>query len=192
MMQDSGESAGALIVRSEEAEYVPLPHGGGFRLLADAGAIGGALGANRLALGEGADGAGPHYHARSSELFYVLDGTVQFLLDGGMETVGPGALVVVPPRMPHAFGAAPGSTAELLVVLTPGVDRFGYFRALGRIQHGMDSFDSLHAEQDRYDVYFLDASAWQSARTNWRVHTTTPSIGQPDELIGRQREEPGC
>ncbi|WP_405754361.1 MULTISPECIES: cupin domain-containing protein [unclassified Streptomyces] len=165
MMRDNGEGAGALIVRAEEAEHVPLPHGGGFRLLADAGATGGALGANSLVLGEGADGAGPHYHAQSSELFYVLGGTVQFFLDGEMETVGPGGLVVVPPRMPHAFGAAPGSTAELLVVLTPGVDRFGYFRALGRVQYGLDSFDGLRAEQDRYDVHFLDASAWRSART---------------------------
>lgn len=166
MTRDSGEGTGALVVRSEGAEYVPLPQqGGGFRLLADSGATGGALGANRLTLGEGADGAGPHYHARSSELFYVLDGTVRFSLDGEMETVGPGALVVVPPRMPHAFGATPGSTAELLVVLTPGVDRFGYFRALGRIQHGLESLDSLRAEQDRYDVHFLDPSAWKSERT---------------------------
>ncbi|MEV8017946.1 hypothetical protein AB0O76_16705 [Streptomyces sp. NPDC086554] len=56
-------------------------------------------------------------------------------------------------------------TADLLAVLTPGVDRFGYFRALGRIQHGLDSFDSLKAEQTRYDVHFLDAASWQSART---------------------------
>ncbi len=166
-MGDVGGTDGtgdALVVRAEEAEYVPLPHGGGFRLLADAGGTSGALGANRLALGKGADGARPHYHALSSELFYVLDGTMEFFLDGEMTTVGQGGLVVVPPGVPHAFGAAPGSTADLLAVLTPGVDRFGYFRALGRIQHGLDSFDSLLPEQDRYDVHFLDASAWQSVR----------------------------
>ncbi|MEU8887674.1 cupin domain-containing protein [Streptomyces sp. NPDC048442] len=155
----------ALIVRPEEAEHVPLPHGGGFLLLADSGETGGALGANRLTLGEGADGARPHCHTLSSELFYVLGGTVEFFLDDKMTAVGPGGLVVVPPGMPHAFGAAPGSTADLLAVLTPGIDRFGYFRALGRVAHGLDSFDSLAAGQERYDVHFLDASAWQSART---------------------------
>ncbi|MEV0118431.1 cupin domain-containing protein [Streptomyces sp. NPDC050844] len=165
MVRDADNTKEALIVRSEEAEYVPLPHGGGFRLLADASATGGALGANRLTLGAGADGARPHYHALSSELFYVLCGTVEFFLDDEVTSVGPGGLVVVPPRMPHAFGAAPGSTADLLAVLTPGIDRFGYFRALGRIQHGLDSFDSLKAEQARYDVHFLDIPAWQSART---------------------------
>lgn len=158
---------GALVVRAGAAEHVPLPHGGGFDLLADAADTGGALGANRLALGAGADGARPHFHARSTELFYILDGAVEFSLDGGMTTVTRGGLVVIPPGMPHAFGAAGGATAALLAVLTPGVDRFGYFRALGRVQHGLDTFDSLLPEQDRYDVHFIggaDAAAWDAAR----------------------------
>jgi quercetin dioxygenase-like cupin family protein len=145
----------ALVVRPEDVERVALPHGGGFLLLADAAETGGALGATRLALAEGASGARRHYHALSSELFYVLDGEMEFELDGEVTPVSAGGLVVVPPRMPHAFGAAPGSTADLLGVLTPGVDRFGYFRTLGRIQHGLDSFDTLLPEQERYDVHFL-------------------------------------
>ncbi|MBT2395547.1 cupin domain-containing protein [Streptomyces sp. ISL-100] len=161
-----GGAGGALVVGAEEAERVPLPHGGGFRLLADGGQTGGALGANRLTLGEGADGARPHCHSLSSELFYVLDGTVEFLLDGEVATVGHGGVVVVPPRMPHAFGAAPGSDADLLAVLTPGVDRFEYFRALGRIQHGVEAFESLLAEQERYDVHFVDASEWLALRNS--------------------------
>ncbi|MFF9848024.1 cupin domain-containing protein [Streptomyces litmocidini] len=145
----------ALVVHAEEAERIDLPHGGGFRLLADARDTGGAFGANRLSLGEGAAGAPPHFHARSTELFHVLDGVMRFVLDGRTATVAAGGLVSVPPGTPHSFGAAPGSTAELLVVLTPGVDRFGYFRSLGRIQHGLEAFDALRSAQDRYDVHFL-------------------------------------
>ncbi|MFJ2931699.1 cupin domain-containing protein [Streptomyces sp. NPDC087219] len=145
----------ALVVRSEEAERIRLPHGGGFHLLADARDTGGALGANRLALGEGANGAQSHYHALSTELFCVLDGSVRFTLDGRTTTVTVGGLVSVPPGMPHAFGASPGSTADLLVVLTPGVDRFGYFRSLGRVAHGLDTFDHLLSRQEQYDVHFL-------------------------------------
>ncbi|MFH8993007.1 cupin domain-containing protein [Streptomyces sp. NPDC017940] len=159
--------AAAYIVRPGTAEHVPLPHGGGFELLADAGDTGGALGVNRLTLGEGADGARPHQHARSTELFYVLDGVVEFFVGGGTTSVARGGLVVVPPGTPHAFGAAAGATADLLAALTPGVDRFGYFRALGRIQRGLDTFDSLLPEQDRYDVHFLGgavAADWESAR----------------------------
>lgn len=164
--------ATAHVVLPGAAEHIPLPHGGGFDLLADAGDTGGALGVNRLTLGEGADGARPHHHARSTELFHVLDGVAEFFLDGGMTTVARGGLVVIPPGTPHAFGAVAGATADLLAVLTPGVDRFGYFRALGRIQHGLDTFESLLPEQDRYDVHFVGgtvAAAWEAARAGART-----------------------
>ncbi|MFE6854759.1 hypothetical protein ACFVDH_28675, partial [Streptomyces sp. NPDC057674] len=45
--------------------------------------------------------------------------------------------------------------AELLSVLAPGVDRFEYFRTLGRIQYGQEAFDDLLQHQERYDVHFL-------------------------------------
>jgi quercetin dioxygenase-like cupin family protein len=155
----------ALILQPEEAERVPLPHGGGFELLADASQTDGVLGANRLTLGEGADGARPHYHALSTEVFYVIDGALDFFIGDAVTTVDAGGLVVVPPKTAHAFGAAPGSTADLIAIVTPGVERFDYFRALGRIQHGLESFDTLVPEQERYDVHFLDATAWQTIRS---------------------------
>ncbi|WP_214324495.1 hypothetical protein [Nonomuraea sediminis] len=73
-------------------------------------------------------------------------------------------MVVIPPGVPHAFGAAPGSAADLVAVLTPGVDRFEYFRTLGRVQRGEESFDVLLPDQDRFDVHFVDATAWLEAR----------------------------
>ncbi|MFD0359050.1 cupin domain-containing protein [Streptomyces sp. NPDC127110] len=151
-----------LVVQPEEAEDVPLPGGAGMRLLADASDTAGALGANLLRLAAGADGAGPHHHARSTEVFYVLDGAARFRLWGAdgerAGTVGAGGLVVVPPDTVHAFGAAPGRAAELLVLLTPGVDRFGYFRALGRVRRGEEPFEVLLGEQHRYDVHFAAAA----------------------------------
>ncbi|QFU92170.1 cupin domain-containing protein [Amycolatopsis sp. YIM 10] len=140
------------IIHAATAELVTTP-GGAFHLLADAAHTGGALGANRLVLGVGAAGAKTHYHAKSTELFYVLDGVAEFVLGDEHATVSGGDLVIVPPGLPHAFGAAPGHPADLLVVLTPGVDRFGYFRHLGRIQRGEAEFTELHAED--YDVHFV-------------------------------------
>lgn len=67
--------------------------------------------------------------------------------------------------MTHAFGATYGTPVELLVVLTPAVDRFDYFRALGRIQSGEESFASLIPMQGRYDVHFTDPTAWQTLRS---------------------------
>ncbi|MEU7990301.1 cupin domain-containing protein [Streptosporangium canum] len=160
------DMSGAVVVRAESAEVVELSAGSAFGLLADASGTWGALGVNRLTLGSGAQGAGPHHHTLSSEAFYVLDGVMEFLLGDRVTTVARGDLLVVPPRTPHAFGAAPGSTAEVLVVMTPGVERFGYFRHLGRVAHGQEAADSLLAVQERYDVHFVSSAAWQAARTS--------------------------
>ncbi|GAB3865531.1 cupin domain-containing protein [Dactylosporangium cerinum] len=153
----------ALVVPAATAEHVALP-GGGFQLFADGSHTGGAFSANRLILGEGADGARPHQHRLSAELFFVLAGVAEFLLDDALVQVAAGGLVVVPPGLPHAFGAAAGSGADLFVVLAPGVDRFGYFRALGQIHRGLATFDALLPEQERYDVHFLPDDAWTAAR----------------------------
>ncbi|MBW5482250.1 cupin domain-containing protein [Streptomyces bambusae] len=151
------------VVRPEEAEHIELPDGAGIRLLADAADTAGAVGVNLLKLAAGADGAGPHHHTRSTEVFYVVAGAARFLLSGAdgdrAETVGAGGLVVVPPGIVHAFGAVPRQGAELLVLLTPGVDRFGYFRALGRVRRGEEPFDVLLDEQHRYDVHFAAGTA---------------------------------
>ncbi|MFJ9950034.1 cupin domain-containing protein [Kitasatospora sp. NPDC091207] len=166
-------TAPAVVVRAADAERVALAGGSAFHLLADgdgsATPPGGAFGANRLVLAEGADGARPHYHARSAELFYVLGGAVEFLLGDRSTAVTAGDLVVVPPGLPHAFGAAAGRTADLLVVMAPAVERFGYFRHLGRVAAGLDTFDRLLPEQDRYDVHFTDAGSWQRVRSGGTV-----------------------
>ncbi|MEU4312501.1 cupin domain-containing protein [Nocardia sp. NPDC024068] len=148
-----------LFVPPATAEVVPLPDGGAFHLLADAVDTGGALGANRLVLGAGATGAGPHHHALSSEMFYVLAGTAEFVLDGTPVTAPAGSTVVIAPGTIHAFGAAPDAPVDLLIVLTPGIDRFEYFRRLGRIRHGDEDFDSLLPDQQRFDVHFAAPTA---------------------------------
>ncbi|MFC7387938.1 cupin domain-containing protein [Sphaerisporangium rhizosphaerae] len=154
----------ALVVSAESAQVVDLPGGGAFTLFADASDTGGALGANRLTLGPGREGAKPHYHTLSTEVFHVLGGEMEFLLGEKVTTVAKGGLVIVPPGLPHAFGAAPGTGADLLVVLTPGVERFGYFRRLARVQHGLEPADGLLREQDRYDLHSVDAPAWRTER----------------------------
>ena len=153
-----------LVIRERDAELVELPSGGVFRLPADAGATGHVLGANRLLLPEGVDGAKPHLHARSTEFFYVLDGELEVLLGEELTTAGRGDPVVVPPGLPHAFGAAAHTVADLIAVITPGVERFGYFHHLRRIALGRDTWGSLTPLQDLYDVHFVASRRWQDAR----------------------------
>jgi uncharacterized RmlC-like cupin family protein len=115
-------------------------------------------------LADGADGANPHHHATSAELFYVLSGSVQLLAGDRLVVASEGDLALVPPGLPHAFAAAQASDADLLIVITPGVERFEYFRHLARIATGQQSPETLLEVQALYDTFFDDSPAWQRAR----------------------------
>jgi mannose-6-phosphate isomerase-like protein (cupin superfamily) len=156
-------ASGIVVVRAADAETLAGPTIQ-IRLLADSSATGGALSTQRVTMAEGADGATPHLHRMSSELFYVLSGSADVLTGDRVITANEGDLVVVPPDTPHAFAATPGQSADLLIVLTPGVERFEYFRHLGRIATGAATAESLLELQDRYDTQFLVSPPWRAAR----------------------------
>lgn len=134
------------------------------QLLLDASHTGGALSAHRCRLPDGMVGAGPHQHSRASELFYVLSGTADVLVGPRLIRAGEGDLVVVPPNSAHAFAAAPDCNAELFIVITPGVERFEFFRSLVRVRTGELDMATFIASQAAYDIYPADAGPW-SART---------------------------
>lgn len=144
----------AFVIQPQAAETVD-GHGTRLWLLADASDCCGALGANRLRLEPGAAGAKTHYHERSSEAFYVLDGALEMTIEGQAVTIEKGGYAVVPPGVKHAFAAAPGAAADVLITLVPGVDRFEYFRMLPRIMRGEVDAGTLAEIPQRFDVHFV-------------------------------------
>jgi len=161
-----------VLVRADEAERLDLI---GHVLLADSSATAGALSSHRVALGRGADGAVPHRHNNSSELFYILDGTFDLLVDDVVFVARTGDLLVVPPRSAHAFAAHHDSAAEALIIATPGIERFDYFRHVVRRREGSEPPGLLLGLQDRFDTHFLDSPAWQRARAAAGPHQETAS-----------------
>ena len=152
-----------VVVRAADAEIIGQSPST-VRLLADASATGGALTSQRVTLADGADGATPHHHDHATELFYVLGGEVQVLAGDSVVTANSGDLIVVPPTVDHAFAAPAGADADLLIVLTPGVERFGYFRLLEQLRRGEAELGELLESQERYDNYFVDSASWRAAR----------------------------
>jgi mannose-6-phosphate isomerase-like protein (cupin superfamily) len=158
-------SGAPVVVRSDEAEFLGAEgYPAAVRLLADADLTGGALSTQRVTLEHGADGASPHLHRNSSEMFFILDGTAQLLVGADVLTLHTGDLAVVPPAMAHAFAAPPATNADLLIVITPGVERFEYFRLTARVAQGQATLEDLLAVQDRFDNHFLDSPEWRAAR----------------------------
>jgi quercetin dioxygenase-like cupin family protein len=155
---------GVVVVRGAEAEVLGEGTPTSVRLMVDSSATGGALSAQRVRLLNGADGATPHTHRTASELFYVLEGTVEVLAGEGVVTATRGDLVVIAPHVVHAFSAARDADAELLIVITPGVERFDYFRLLARVRTGAETLESLLDSQERFDTWFVESPAWAAAR----------------------------
>jgi len=71
------------------------------------------------------DGAKLHYHKRSTELYYVLEGSGSVILDGVEQPVSKGSLIHIPPGVVH--GAR--GKMRVLVVGIPDIADDDYFEA---------------------------------------------------------------
>jgi mannose-6-phosphate isomerase-like protein (cupin superfamily) len=69
--------------------------------------------------------AKPHYHRRSTELYYVLEGSGSVVLDGVGQEVRRGSIVHIPPGVVHS---AQGRM-RVLVVGIPDIAEDDYFAA---------------------------------------------------------------
>jgi len=133
-------------------------------LLADPENTGGLLTSNRSLMRAGSEGAPPHYHRRSAELFFVLNGRLTVLLDEDVVTLKQGDLLVVPPGMPHAFAPTADTDADILFVFTPGTARFEYFRLLDGAHRGEAGWELISETQDRFDNHYVESPIWREAR----------------------------
>lgn len=155
---------GAAVLRAADAEVLSSDHHL-LRLLLDSSDTGGALSAHRVLLRDGAVGAAPHRHVTTTELFFVLDGAIDLLAGDEVVHAAGGDLVVVPPGVDHAFGAAAGCDGELLVLVTPGIERFPFFRAVHEIVTGTADRSILAGSEELYDNHApseLAVSGWLS------------------------------
>jgi quercetin dioxygenase-like cupin family protein len=155
-----------IVVQASDAEV--LEGRNPMRLLADSDASQGAFSISSGTIAAGADNARPHFHKVSWEVFCIIDGALEILLDDSLVTVEGGGLVAVPPGVVHAFGATPESPVEAFVFITPGVQRFDYFRVLPKILRGEIPPAELASMHETYDVHFVDSAVWDDARASRR------------------------
>lgn len=66
----------------------------------------------------------PHRHVNCSEAFWVLDGTITFVLDGVEQRGGRDDFLLVPRGAAHTFGNDGGEPARLLVLHAPAMDAY--------------------------------------------------------------------
>jgi quercetin dioxygenase-like cupin family protein len=61
----------------------------------------------------------PHVHGREDETLYVIEGTLEYTVDGRTGTAGTGEAVHLPKGLPHRFEVT-SADAHFLVIITPG------------------------------------------------------------------------
>jgi mannose-6-phosphate isomerase-like protein (cupin superfamily) len=66
----------------------------------------------------------PHRHVNCSEAFFVLNGTVTFVLEGTELTCREDDFLLVPRGAAHTFGNDADETARLLVLHAPAMDAY--------------------------------------------------------------------
>lgn len=76
-------------------------------------------------------GAPPNSHAGETETFFIMDGELEFMLDGKAIRGRAGESVRVPDGAVHAFSAVGPAPARVMIVNAPGHMHEGFFTELG-------------------------------------------------------------
>lgn len=98
---------------------------------------------------------GLHRHDHHAETFYVLEGPIDFHVNGAWITAETGACIHVPPGAPHACRLPDGSTGRMLMIYQPsGFDE--YLAELARMSEA-DFADSerMAVLNEKYDLVEL-------------------------------------
>jgi mannose-6-phosphate isomerase-like protein (cupin superfamily) len=112
-----------------ERELLVVPPGDGrryqlgamqSRFLADADETGDRYCVSEWWLDGGEDGPGPHSHESNEELFYVLEGTMTFLVGERVVDAPRGTFIRIPAGVVHDFRNRSQARAGTLNVFIPG------------------------------------------------------------------------
>lgn len=98
---------------------------------------------------------GLHRHDYHAESFYILEGRLDFYLDGDWVRATRGTTLHVPAGVPHACRVSGGAPAKMLMVMQPaGFD--GYLRALSEMTaEDFEDTDKMTALNATFDIVHL-------------------------------------
>lgn len=98
-----------------------------------------------------------HVHRGEDEIFYVLEGRVEFTVDGDRVVAEPGSSIFLPRGVPHDWEVVGDGPARMLIMLLPaGLE--AYFRALSALpEDGPPDPDRLAALSEEHGIEILES-----------------------------------
>jgi quercetin dioxygenase-like cupin family protein len=123
------------------------------RIVLDAGATGGGM--TLVEITDKPGGGVPlHVHEREDETFMVVEGEVEFTVDGHATVGGPGTVMWGPRKVPHAFRMVGDAPSRIFVAITPsGME--GMFKELHALPSGPPDPARVAEICGRYGIRFL-------------------------------------
>lgn len=103
----------------------------------------------------GTQGASLHIHKELTEMFYVVEGEVEFVVDQQRVNATPKTFMLVPQNTPHGF-SNPGTTrSTLLILFCPADSREQYFQGLAQLTKDgrQPSEEELLELMQKFDQY---------------------------------------
>jgi mannose-6-phosphate isomerase-like protein (cupin superfamily) len=100
-------------------------------------------------------GPPPHVHAHEDEVFYVLEGNVEFLVGDRTVPGKPGSTGVLPRGVPHTFRNVGPSPSKVLVVISPGGFTRFFEEIDGKARSGPLSKEEATKIAERYGLTIL-------------------------------------
>ena len=100
-------------------------------------------------------GPGPHYHDHEDEWFYILEGQVDFFLDGTWTALSPGDCVYSPRGSVHGFKNNTDQPIRLFINITPsGIEHF-FSDAADEWARGEPDMSRILALAEKYGHHHL-------------------------------------
>ena len=91
-------------------------------------------------------GPPPHHHVDADELYYVLEGTIEFMRDGTWHTVEKGGTFSVPKGTLHTFRAGHEAPSRFISIHDPGANMDALFLDYGIPVEEPNSFERSVSE----------------------------------------------
>ncbi len=87
---------------------------------ATAETTGGAFSMSEVTFPAGMNGPPPHAHSHTTDTFYILEGTLRVMVDGGEIEAPAGSYILVPPGVVHTFANTSEEPVRFLNLNAPG------------------------------------------------------------------------
>lgn len=98
-----------------------------------------------------------HVHANEDEVFHVLEGAIDFTVNGRTTRAEAGAVVFLPRNVPHGFiTVGPGVTRSTVTAFPAGIERMFY--ELGELPPGPPDMARVFEICGRYGIRFIEAA----------------------------------